>query len=67
MLGCVQIIARRLLLPLPLTYRYLPVPLPISLPLPRPEPILPVTVTYDHCSGIGNRVLSQEVIPLPNP
>ena len=32
-------------------------------PLPRSDPALTVPATYDHYSGIGNEVLSQEVIP----
>ena len=35
--------------------------------LPRPELTLTVTVTYDHCSGIGNGVFSQGAIPPLSP
>ena len=32
-------------------------------PLHRPEPAFALTATYDHYSGMGNRVLRQEVCP----
>ena len=53
-------------LPLPVRLSLL-LPLPLAPLLPRPQPNLTAKVTYDHCSGIGNGVLSQEVPPLPYP